>query len=436
MIISYKYDSTKDHVKNIFWHVLLFVIGTIVVVRDITGVNVVKEILIGIAALLLLIGDKNRLYCFFSFLTPIATGISYTYISLIGCVVLLFKCRKLRVGSLAFICMFLLVGIELLSALTGEFDFMDFLRFLGVFFIVFFRLSDCDENYDNAQILKYFLLGYAVLILSLWGQMLNRYSFLQIFSLGIRFGDTREALDATEGMRISINQNGLAFLCTIAMWVCYSLIRVRREKIYLILLPICIIQGFLTQSRSFVLVFALSAVIVLFSSITTAKTIRTMVVIVAVLIISFFVLQKYFPAYMNSLILRFQRDDISGNRVAIMSEYFEAWGEYPIRLLIGSGLQDYPAKYDFVNAAHNSVQEILVTWGSFGLAITIVLFYAVLAKARKMNSGATLIQYIPFCIYILLTQSGQGFSDRSGMLRLIVVYSVIMLPAKLHSKKE
>lgn len=380
-----------------------------------------------LGAIALIVSDKSRIYCFMAFLAPVATGISYTYISIVACIILLFKIRTIRLNKIAVGCIIAILIIEMLSIFRFEFDFMEYIRFAGVFLICFLRMADVDESYDNLAMLKFFNFGFIITTISLWGQMLAKYSFVAILTMGIRFGNTH-AVFKTEEMMISFNQNMLAFLCITTIWISYFLYKFEGKALHLTTFFVATIQGVMTQSRAFILAFVLTLGLLVFAfSENIKKAIQAIIAWVTVIVAAGIVLFEYLESYIESFILRFKVSDITGGRTTIMGEYFDAFFEDPSNLLFGVGLQDYFEKYGLEAAAHNSLQEILVTWGFVGLFFVLVLFFVILKMVKYKNPQVKLIQYAPFLIYILLTQSAQGFSDRAGLLRLMVTYSVMMV---------
>ena len=129
--------------------------------------------------------------------------------------------------------MVIILLLELLSAFRGMFSILDYFRFSCIFLIVFLRIFDYNKNYDNERMLKYYVIGFGVAAISIFGQMLTEYSMSQIFSLGVRFGNTRQLLgNNTEGMLISYNPNGLGCLCILGMLFSIIIAMESKNKLY------------------------------------------------------------------------------------------------------------------------------------------------------------------------------------------------------------
>jgi len=369
-----------------------------------------------------------------AFLTPLAQGISYTYIAAIVLVVLLLK-QNMKLRTSGLLPMSVILLIELLSAFRGSFSFVDYLRFAGVFFIAFLRMIDTGNEYDNAGIIKMYLAGYIVAMVDIFGQMLKRYSWISILSLGVRMGDTRQLLDIREeGMLLTFNPNELGTICTLA--VLFSLLLYKKEKRpwYPLLILIASLIGITTQSRSFVIVYVLAILLyVCFSMHTLKSALKTIVgftvgggVIIALA-------NRLLPGYISGIFDRFAVSDVSNGRIDIMQYYFNEMFKHIDRFIFGVGLQNYKVKYNYFASSHNATQEILITWGILGLITVIFLLTVILIHAKKMNPQALPIQYIPLFSFLIDIQSGQGFSNTSGMLCLMVAYSAILIPLKSES---
>ena len=432
LVIKTQYKSI-----HVIFHISIFLISAMIILRDMGAVSIPKAAFVIVGALALIVADKEKIYCFMAFLTPMATGISYTYLSLIACVIIAFKMKVLRYDKIILISIVSILIIEAISAFRFEFDFLDYARFCGVFLICFLRMADIDTEYNDLAMLKYFNFGFIITTLCLWGQMLRKYSFLSILTMGIRFGNTQDVLQ-TEGMAITFNQNVLGFLCIVAIWISYFLYKIENKVGYLITFFLGIVQGIMTQSRAFVLALVFLLVLLVFAfSESIKKAIQAIVTWSLVILAAGIVMFQYLESYMESLILRFKVSDITGGRTSIFTTYFDLFFEDPLNWPFGVGLQDYKPKYGMETSSHNSLQEVLITWGFVGLIIVIFMFFVILRNVKIKNPNVKLIQYAPFCTYLLLTQSIQGFQDRAGMLRLMVTYSVMMVSmTKLSKPKE
>lgn len=405
-------------------------IAVLILFRDVGDFDINRFVFISLTTLACLISDKPQIYCLLAFLTPLATGISLTYITAIALVIILIRQPKLYIQPLGIICMALILFIELLSAFRGFFSLVDYLRFASIFLFSFLCTCDLRNEYDNEGIIHCYIFGFWIAMASVLGQMLNIYSIEQILSLGVRFGNTREILDiSTEGMIVSYNPNGLGFLCLLAGLFSLLLYQKNNKKWYLLSFSGATLLGFMTQSRAFLLAYALGMLLYTLLSCRSLRSILSILFVFCVGASSLIVgVLWLIPEYVDSMLLRLNDADISNGRADIFTYYFNEMFEQTDRLIFGVGLQNYPLKYGFLMSAHNATQEVVIAWGIIGLLLVAALFIGVFYNGRMHNSKARRVQYLPLVIYLVAIQSGQGFSDTSGMLRIMVAYSAILLP--------
>ena len=408
---------------------LIGFIAALILLRDIGGMAVSRYVFISVAALICLLSDKSRIYCLLAFLTPLAPGISCTYITAIALVILLCKQKRLKVQTLGFCSMVILLLMELFSAFRGLFSIVEYLRFTGIFLFSFLRMVDINEDYDNIAMLHGYLFGFWMAMTSVLGQMLKEYSLSEFLLLGVRFGDTRQQLGiVSESMQVSYNPNELGFLCLLSALFCLLLYRKSKKKWYLLSFCGASLLGIMTQSRVFILVYAMGIILYALFCCNSVKAVFRSIVALAIgsaVIIHMAV--WLIPEYLVSFLRRFQVADITNSRLGIMEYYFHEMSQHIDRLLIGVGLQRYQEKYGYLMSAHNATQEVMITWGLISLLAVVILFVGIFFNAHVHNPKARLVQYVPLIIYLVAIQSGQGFSDTASMLRIMVAYSAILL---------
>jgi len=433
----------KDHLKiassqmypaRVLNLVAMVCLAVMLLMRDVGGIEIGRYAFISIAAIVCLNSNKAGIYCLLAFLTPLASGLPLTYISGIALICLLFKQRNnIRINTIGLVCIIIILLWELFLGFRGMFSFLNYLRFSAIFLIVFLRIFDCDKNYDNERMLKYYLIGFVVAIISILGQMVTSFSMDQIFSLAVRFGNTRQLLENdTEGMLLSYNPNGLACLCILALLFSIIIAKDNKNKIYYLVAVISGILGVMTQSRTFILELIVCAALYFFASMASIKKmlIRIMQIISAGAAL-YWIVQKLMPLYLSSLFIRFQQADTYGGRTEIFQYYMSQMWEHFDRLLFGVGLQNYSDKYGYYNSAHNGIQEVVIAWGIIGLIVVTIMMINMLSFARFQNRNAFMYRFIPVIAVLLFVQTGQWFLDTSGLYRLMVAFSAILMPVKL-----
>ena len=410
--------------------VVAVVSSSLILLRDVSGLPIPKAVFIVLFALAFVILKAGDIYCLLAFITPLAAGISYTFLSAIALIAILLK-RKISCdfGAIVYIiCIFL---IELCSAFQGDFSIVEYLRFASVFCVAFLFAIDKEPGENYESIIKFFLFGLIVALIDIWGQMLSVYSFREILSLSIRFGNTRKALNEEnmEGLLVHFNQNALGTFCNISMLLCLIMYKQSGKKGYLLLALIVVLQGVMTGSRTFVLVCALFILTVLVASATDFRTaVKNGLLYLAFGVLVILAIKFAVPTYWGNLVKRFSEVDVSGGRFRLLREYFTLWwNSSPYRLLFGSGLQNYVTKYHMYQSCHCSIQEIIITWGIVGFFFVIVLFISIFHDAKRKNPRIQKIQYLPMLCLITSSLSGQGFSIGSQTLLIMVAYSIMMI---------
>lgn len=407
--------------------------GAMLLMRDVVGIEIGRYVFISIAAIVCLNANKAGIYCFLAFLTPLAPGIPLTYISGIALTCLLFKQRNdIRINTIGLICMVAILLWELFLGFRGMFSIVDYFRFSAIFLIVFLRIFDCDKNYDNEGMLKYYLIGFVVAIISILGQMVTSFSMDQIFSLAVRFGNTRQLLEnETEGMLLSYNPNGLACLCILAMLFSIIIAKENKNKIYYLVAVLSGILGIMTQSRTFILELIACAVLYFFTSMNSLKKMLISIMrIISAGAVLYFIVQKLIPSYLSSLLLRFQEADVYGGRSEIFQYYMSQMWEHFDRLLFGVGLQNYSAKYGYYMSAHNGIQEVVIAWGIIGLIVVTIMVMNMFSFAHFQNRNAFMYRFVPMIAILLFVQTEQWFFITSNLFRLMVAFSAILMPVQ------
>lgn len=406
-----------------FLAVSCVLIAILMMIRDVAGVAIPKYLFIGIAAVVCFWGDKTTIYGLLAFIAPMAQGISYTYISAIALLCYLLKGR-LRYKKSALICIVILLYIELFSAIRGWFSIIDYFRFASVFLASFLFMSGENEDSDPFIIVRQYILGYIAAMINLLAQMMAHYPISALLTMGIRIGDSRNLLDMEEGIHLSYNPNSLSIVCVLAILFSVILLKKKRNWGYAAVALFALLIGMTTQSRAFLVTLAVSTLLLMVSS---SLSLKAKIGAIGVGCVGWVLANRFLSSYIISFAARWKEKDVWNGRIEIMDYYFGGMFAYVDRLLFGVGLQNYQEKSGYVMSAHNSTQEVLITWGVVGLIVVVILFCAVIRNAHTQNPKAKLLQYIPFFAIILDSQSGQGFQNTQSLLWLMVAYSAILM---------
>ena len=180
MTLDRIYEDNKIDKELIFIGILI-VFSFLFIIRDVLQLNVPRSVFLFLAVVICLFFDNNHIYCFLAFIVPGANGISYTFISLIIFLFLLIK--NVRFNSTILVIGLIIAVLEVISFIYGPFNIFELVRFLGVFFVAFTYMGEFKNNYDHTKILNYFLLGFIVAMINLFGQYIMHYSFSELFNV-------------------------------------------------------------------------------------------------------------------------------------------------------------------------------------------------------------------------------------------------------------
>lgn len=419
--------------NSIILIVAVIFISLFVLSRDILGFNINKFVLIGITAAFMCCLDKKEMVALMAFITPLSAGVSYNYLSAIALILFIVKSKgKIFINPAALFSICIILTIELLSSLFWEFSYVNFLIFIGIFLFSFLKMLDPSE-YDNRKIVLFFIIGFWIAVISLYGQVIAEYGFSGIATFADnldRFGNTNELLGFSDGMRVSYNPNGLGVLCMQTTLLSLLLYRIDGKFYQIILATLSVFVGITTQSRTYFLVTSASLIVFFLFNRSKSKNIgKKALVMFSSIAIIYFAVTRWLTGYLEAFSERMQADDLLNGRGEITSQYFEKFFAAPFRTFFGVGLQDYSGKYDMQMSCHNATQEILVTWGIVGLVCVILLLVVILRNIRIKNKSISdkIVFTLPFFATIIYMQAGQGFQDAASMLRMMVIVSAINL---------
>lgn len=397
--------------------------------RDLSGVSISRFFFLILATAIFLFSELEDIYLYMIFIAPIHTGLPYSFIMAIAWLVLFIRKRRFSLPSIVYLGIGLILLIEICNGFRGEFTISGLLQFAGAFLFFFFVLCDRDTIIDCERSSRFYVFGTIIAIIDLWIQMLQNYSMNQILKLHVRFGNTREILNVeSEGMLLSYNTNMLGGICVLCSLICllFVLKRNKSRPWYMAIFIISSVTGFLTLSRTAIIAYLIG--VTLFAIIAGENYRRRIFIAVVVGIlfcIIYFVIINYFQNFYNYMELRFRAIDITNGRNLLFSEYMNSAMSSIDRMLFGVGLQGYQIKSDVSNSCHNAIQEVFVAWGLIGLVITIICFVFMFKIQKKLNPSAMLVNYLPAFIFLLILQSGQGFSVRGNILSLIAAVGAI-----------
>ena len=399
-----------------------------ILVRDVFDISVNSYLLVALSVMFFIINDINLTIASMVFMIPLYTGVQYVNIYIIGITTLFFKNPKDFVFKpVLLICTVSILLIEIFSGFTSAtLNTTELIRFLFIFILTFIFLPSYNKELNYTVILKAYILGVLFTIVVIMWQYLRVYNISDFFSLAIRVGHVAHHFNLEQGHRVSLDPNLLSIITVFA--ICSALFLNYRQsvyRLYLFSIPILLVFGFLTQSRTFIFSVVLLFVYYTFASFfkgsvkNVKKAVSSLLVSIILLISTFLIINTLFPQYIINMTTRFEVDDITNGRTEIFQDYNDFMMDNPKYIPFGVGLLAH-RQVSGLRSVHNGFQQVFVTWGIIGcfiVAIIMINLYKTATLAKKFEP----MHLLPIIMYLFSMQSIQWFSS-GGMLLLNIVW--------------
>ena len=402
----------------------LFIAGIIILMlmRDIAHISINKYIYVIYSASLMCLADYQTLVYMLSFLFPLVWGLPGTYIMLCATILLIIKTTILN--KKAILLMLLFAIMELLASFW--YPDVDFVEMAGYLFsvFVFFILLYFKEKIDCMKCVKLFFYGVAILclIVVISGLLKAPSDWRYLFSKGwFRFGETQ--VNNSGSMMTSVNANTLAYYSITG--ICCGLVLLKREKginkiIIIIIITYFVISGFLSVSRSWLLVASICVILFILSETRSFRGILSVSVIAIIGVLTIVYFLKNNPELLQGILRRLNDSGMStaGGRVELFSLYLKAFLKSPRFFIIGTGVTQYKEVTHIFDSVHNGLEQILICYGLTG---SIVFIKGMLYPVWKIrNTIKPLIYWMPFVGVALFTQTIQFVNPDALMFPYII----------------
>jgi len=424
-LILLKIPSIKK-ILNVF--ILLLFVG-LILARDVIDISVNSYVFVALAVIFFAINDADKTVAAMAFLIPSYNGIQYVIIYLIGIAILILKdATAFQIRPVPILCTMLIILIELFAGFNEEvvLNLTALFRFFGMFIFSFLLFPSYSKKLDYALVLKAFLWGTLFMVVNILWQYIIVYGVSAFITLGIRVGDVTTHFYLTRGFRVSNDQNLLGIISATAISSALILnYRKSGSGLYLLFIPAFLIFGFLTQSRTFLLTIAVMFTYYMFASLFKGKeknvnrTVLIFIIVVTLLVVTYYIIQSYFPQYVENLTSRLEAEDITGGRSRIFQFYNEFMLNNPGYIPFGTGMLSYRQVSGY-GSIHNGFQEVFVSWGVIG-CLLVTLMMISLYKSSSMAKKFEPIRLLPIIMYIIPIQTIQWFNS-GGMVLLNIIW--------------
>ena len=135
-------DGVMVSLMKKFRFILYGLICILVLARDIGGIDTSRFLFIGIAAVICILSGCAELLCLAAFVAPLHTGIPGTFIVLVVFLVYIFKKRWLNIRHEEIGAILIVLLLEMINGVRGDFSVIEYFRFAAYFLLVFLIILD------------------------------------------------------------------------------------------------------------------------------------------------------------------------------------------------------------------------------------------------------------------------------------------------------
>ena len=423
--------NPQKHSRARFWS-LLAVLLALCFVRYALRINLPRTVLLVVAAVIMLAGDRDEVIAMCICCIPLHESIDLYYTLVIWVIIYAMRFSKSIRINLAIIPIFFMIVWELLHCVNASFSVMKFVANCAPLLPLAILLCTDSDGLDYDFIIR----AYCATMLATSATLLIKlvhaadFNFVVAFANLQRLGQyTEETAEELAVVGGNINANSLGILCSLGATGLMQIWQAGRKKRWNpLLIILLLVFGALTSSRTYLVCLLLMAVLLIFSQKGgISRKLKLFGIIVAVILIALGVLYLVFPALVEFYIGRFQAEDLTTGRLDAMVIYHDFIVSNPTVMLFGIGLQDYAEKVIEIwrvmdNIPHNGIQELIVAWGVPGLIMFLMLWLVMVLRSRQCCAKQGLINYIPLLVILLKAQAGQMLSSAYTMLAFSFAY--------------
>ena len=408
-------------------YLMMIGLSILLIMRDIYGVSLSKFIYFCFVAAFMVAANYQTLVQMVCFILPLVCGLPATYIMLVILALLIVKRKTIKM--IQFLPLFLLLLLELFAAMWyPSLQLSTIVQYISFAGVMIFLIND-DKELDHLQCVRLYVLGTllvcgVIVYATLKGAPDN---WTKLFSEGqFRFGN--EHVDEAK-MHLTMNANSLAYYSLVGMACCLLLVDKtdRMKKIwYIALASFFVVVGFLSLSRSWLLMAAICLLLYIMSKLRSPKQFITLFVVLAILIGVATVYLNQNPELVSGFETRFNDESMEsgGNRTNIFRKYMEVFFANPRFVFLGAGVTQTNIAVGSEGSMHNGLQQILVCCGSLGFLLYMYVLGTPVLKACSKRK-VPLVYWLPLLSVVAFTQTIQFLNPMMLMLPYAIgVYSL------------
>ena len=416
-IINEENNSTKsfERKKNIFILTLIgIILGGLLYFRDVLNIGISKYIYLLIIAVGFISLNLKYMVGLLCFLIPLYNGLPSNYISGLFFAVFFiktFKSNKIHFSNIQ-CCLFLIIIIfEIINVTTTTFT--NLIYFIFEFGLIFMLLNLKKDYYNSKLNIVMFSLGTIVFCILALFIGLKYFEFDSFITGKTRFGDITEYYGVMRPqMVLTLDPNFIGLFCLVAISSILVIMKGSSLVMKVLLIAISFILtffGFLTLSRTFMILYVILICIVLFNLLIQKNIkVKIMAIIFGVLLLYLLlIINQYVPELFETLEGRLNSENSGtlGGRTQIIEEYLVKFFEHPSNLIIGRGLVSQQYNLDIPKQIHTSSLQYLIGYGVVGSCILIIFCFNSIKKfIYNKNNKNYLFGFVPLIFYLVYTQ--------------------------------
>ena len=397
-------------------------LSLMLILRDVSGMSINKFIYFGFTVALMASASYQTMVYMICFMLPLFCGLPGTYI--MPCALVLLIMKKGKVKAIQFVGIFGILLLELIAALWyPSLKFADLINYVSFAAMMVFLVQD-DAVVDYRQCVKLYLLGTLVLCgVIMWVTFADApKNWMRLFAEGqFRIGEVREE---SVGIKLSLNANSLAYYSLVGIFCSLLLMEKTTAKIkilYWAVILLLVSAGFLTLSRSWMLIFGICLLLYILGKMRSLKQLVVVLVAIGALIaLAVYIFSKN-PELLAGFETRFTDDTVEtgGSRIGIFQKYMEIYFSNFRFVLLGTGVTQGNVVAGMVGSMHNGSQQILVCCGLVGFVLYMVILVGAALKA-SVGKKVSLVYWMPLLSVVVFTQTIQFLNPTMLMLPYVI----------------
>lgn len=409
--------------ERILLTILTVGLSLLLIIRDVFGVELSKFIYFAYTVVLFAIAKYRTMVYMLCFILPLVCGLPGTYI--MPCALVLLFVKKMQVNAWQLLMLLFVTVMEILASFWyPDFDLPAIVQYVSFAGVLFFLIHDKTEL-DYLQCIKMYMYGVSVLcgVILITGLMMAPSNWLEAFAAGqFRFGETQT--EELEGMKLALNANSMAYYSITG--ICCGILLIERIKgknklIYICLLTLAVVAGFLTISRSWVLVAVICLGLYILNQV---KHPKRLLLLTGFLVIAFVTIGNLFDEVselLEGFVSRFSDGNVAtgGGRFEIFLEYMEIFTTNLRVFFLGAGVTQFRTTLGCEISMHNGTQQILVCYGVFGFVCFVIALVKPALDVLK-SVKKSIISWLPLIGIVAFTQTIQFLNPYMLMLPYII----------------